>query len=179
MGGHLGAWEGDVDYLLEFHTNFFQHGILSLYFIKNVHRAAGHPPEQRLLVPHCRTKIAIEIKFSKITEFWAKISQKSDVAAKPCVSQGAYWSAKMLFKLFHLLGRCLALPPGKFFAPPSAPEKKNWKSEVFWGNFSPFSWDFLVFRRLQYKKFVGVAGAEKIFPPTPPQGPEILPPGRT
>ena len=50
---------------------------------------------------------------------------------------------------------------------------------MFWGNFSPFSWDFLVFRRLQYKNFFGAAGAEKFFPPTPLpplRGPKSHPP---
>ena len=35
--------------------------------------------------------------------------KKSPVAAKRCVLQRWHWSAKLIFRTFHLLGRCLAL----------------------------------------------------------------------
>ena len=44
-----------------------------------------------------------------------KIFQKSGAAAKRCVLQRLYWSAKLIFRTFHLLGRCLAVILDHFY----------------------------------------------------------------
>ena len=51
---------------------------------------------------------------------------------------------------------------------------------MFWGNFSRFSWDFHVFRRVQYEIFSAPQTPRKFFglpPPTPLRGPKSYPPG--